>query len=127
MSTPSLDAAVTRWHEAVNAGDLSLARAAVSDPLVVTGPRSVAAITPDDFAQWIVASGIELSPTTRHPISERAVVVEQRARWHDSPETAEVATFFRCTGDQVSAVLRFPSLEDALTFAATYTHLLATE
>lgn len=127
------EAAISRWHEVVNSADAGAARQAVTDPVVVEGPKGAGPITPDGFADWITRSGIELRPRSYHPISDRVMVVEQDARWPQSvpdaggAQWARVATMFRVSGDRVSAVLRFPDLHAALAFAATYAHLAATE
>src|SRR5689334_2894465 len=126
MDSPAA-AAVSRWHEAVNQRDLSMAQRAVTDPIVVSGPRGTGPVTAEQFAQWILNSGIELRPRSQHDISDRVVVVEQEARWPESANWVGVATVFRATGDRVSAALRFPDLATALAFATTYVELAATE
>ncbi|MFD9942855.1 hypothetical protein ACFWYW_54205 [Nonomuraea sp. NPDC059023] len=128
MSTSErTEAAVGRWHEVVNGGDLDGVRAVVADPVVVNGPKGSGPITPGDFAGWIVRSGIELRPRSWHPVNERVVVVEQDARWPQDREWSRVATVFRASGDRVSAALRFPELRAALEFARLYADLAATE
>ncbi|MFI6294984.1 hypothetical protein ACIBEJ_25570 [Nonomuraea sp. NPDC050790] len=121
------EAAVGRWHEVVNDGDPDRVRGVVADPVVVNGPKGSGPITPGDFAEWIVRSGIELRPRSWHPVSERVVVVEQDARWPQDAEWSRVATVFRASGDRVSAALRFPGLRAALEFARLYADLAATE
>jgi hypothetical protein len=128
MSTPAdAEAAVTRWHEAVNSGDPARARVVVADPIVVNGPRGAGPITPDDFAEWVVRSGITLTPRSYHPVSDRILVVEQDAVWPQDEAATRVATMFRASGGRVSAALRFPALPDALEFAHLYRDLVATE
>jgi len=122
-----LSAAVVRWHEAVNSSDLDAARRAVTDPVVVNGPRGAGAIDPDGFARWIVRSGIQLKARSWHPAGDRLVVVEQEARWPQDPAWSRVATVFRVTSDLVSAALRFPDLQAAREFAALHVALVATE
>lgn len=124
---PTIEAAIERWHEAVNDKDLDTARLAVCDPIVVNGPKGAGPITPDEFADWISRSGIELRARSWHPISDRMMVVEQDARWPGNAEWARVATVFRVTGDRVSAALRFPDLRSALDFAHLHTELATTE
>lgn len=74
-----LEPAINRWHLAVNGGDLSQAAAAVSDPIVVLGPKGAGPISPSAFADWVERSGIKLTARSWHPISERLMVVEQEA------------------------------------------------
>jgi len=123
----TIEAAIERWHEAVNDKDLDTARRAVCDPIVVNGPKGAGPITPDGFADWISRSGIELRPKASYPINDRVMVVEQDARWPQNTEWTRVATVFRVTGDRISAALRFPDLRSALDFAHLYAELAATE
>lgn len=107
------DDAVTAWHEAVNGRDLNAARTAVSDPVVVHGPRGTGPIDAAGFADWIVRSGIRLDPRRRHLIDDRTVIVEQEATWPEAPDPVRVATVFTVDDGRVSSVLRFPSLDEA--------------
>ena len=125
-TSESTEHAVIRWHDAVNSKDLAAARRAVSDPVVVNGPRGAGAVTPDGFADWVERSGIELRARSWHPIGDRVLVVEQDARWPLTPDSMPVATVFRATGHRVSAALRFPDLPAALEFARLYAALAAT-
>src|SRR5215471_2184317 len=120
-------AAIDQWHEAVSDKDLAAARRAAADPIVVSGPRGAARITGDQFADWIVRSGIEMRALTHHPVTDRVVVVEQHVRWPPSTDWTTLATVFRTSGDRVSAALRFPNLNAALDFAHMYVELAATE
>ncbi|ADB30767.1 hypothetical protein Kfla_1672 [Kribbella flavida DSM 17836] len=122
-----LESALDRWHTAVNEGDVVKAEAAVSDPIVVLGPRGAGPIGPGEFADWVTRSGIRLVPRSWHPISERLMVVEQDATWPDSTAPTRVATVFRVTGDVVSAALRLPDLAAALDLAYICRELAATE
>jgi hypothetical protein len=123
----TLETAIRRWHDAVNSGDLALAAAAVSDPIVVTGPKGAGPITPTDFADWVTRSGIKLVARSWHPISDRLMVVEQDATWPQSAEPAQVATVFRVTGAKVSAALRLPDLKSALELAFICREMAASE
>jgi hypothetical protein len=123
----SARAAIDQWHDAVNDKDLTAARRAAADPIVVSGPRGAGRITGDQFADWIVQSGIEMRPLTYHPVTERLIVVEQDVRWPASTDWTCLATVFRTSGDRVSAALRFPTLSAALDFAQMYVELVATE
>lgn len=122
-----LEAAINRWHTSVNAGDLQGAAQAVTDPIVVLGPRGAGPITPTDFADWVRRSGIRMTPKSWHPISARLMVVEEDATWPESTSPTRVATLFRVTGDQVSAALRLPDLKWALELAYIHRELAATE
>ncbi|WP_055487259.1 nuclear transport factor 2 family protein [Streptomyces sp. WMMB 322] len=122
-----LEAAVSRWHTTVNDGDPEAAADAVTDPVVVLGPKGAGSITAAQFADWVQRSGIRLVPQTWHPVSERLVVVEEDATWPGSSTPARVATVFRVTGERVSASLRLPDLESALEVARICREMAATE
>ncbi|MFC3996937.1 hypothetical protein ACFOVU_13485 [Nocardiopsis sediminis] len=124
---PSLESAVNQWHAAVNDGHPARTEAAVSDPIVVLGPKGAGPISPADFADWVTRSGITLTPRTWHPISDRLMVVEQDAAWPQSTGPTRVATVFRATGDRVSAALRLPDLHSALELAYICREMAATE
>ncbi len=126
MSATHDEAAVVRWHRAVNRCDLTDARAAVTDPIVVNGPRGAGPITVDAFVGWIEQSGITLRPVAFHLIGERVIVVDQVARRPEADDT-RVATFFRITDGRISAALRFPDLDAALDFAELHVALTATD
>ncbi|MFB9722046.1 MarR family winged helix-turn-helix transcriptional regulator [Planobispora longispora] len=128
MNTSELtEAAVGRWHAAVDGKDPAAARLAVCDPIVVNGPKGAGPITPGEFADWITRSGVELRPRSWHPIGDGVTVVEQDARWPQDAGWTRVATVFRVTGDRVSAALRFTDLRAALDFARLHIELVATE
>ncbi|GAB2578869.1 hypothetical protein [Kribbella endophytica] len=122
-----LEAAINRWHDAVNAHDSAQTIGAVTDPVVVLGPKGAGPISPDEFADWVVRSGISLTARSWHPVSERLMVVEQDAAWPGNEGPTRVATVFRVTGDQVSASLRLPDLRAALDLAFVCGELAATE
>ncbi|WP_017625470.1 nuclear transport factor 2 family protein [Nocardiopsis chromatogenes] len=124
---PSLEVAVDRWHTAVNGGDPDRAAAAVTDPVVVLGPKGAGPISPSDFADWVRRSGIRMRPTSRHPVSDRLMVVEQEATWPQSERPSRVATVFRVNGDRVSAALRQPDLASALELGFICREMAATE
>lgn len=121
------EAAINEWHEAVNSGDLERAAKAVSDPIVVLGPKGAGPITPELFAGWVARSGIRLVPRSWHPISERLMVVEEDATWPENQAPTRVATVFRVTGSKVSAALRLPDLRSALDLAYVCREMAATE
>lgn len=100
---PATEQAIARWHEIINTRDHLAAGEAVSDPIVVNGPKGAGPISAKGFVEWIDRSGIELRARSFHPISTRVMVVEQQARWPQTPEWEGVATVFRVTSNKVSA------------------------
>lgn len=119
--------AINRWHEVVNGGDLAGAELAVTDPVVVLGPKGAGPISPGEFADWVQRSGIRLVPCSWHPVSDRLMVVEEDATWPRGETPARVATLFRITGDRVSAALRLPDVKSALELACICREMAATE
>ncbi len=111
-----METVITRWHAAVNSGDVT---GVVTDPVLVLGPRGAGPISPAEFAGWVARSGINLVPRAWHPVGDRLMVVEQDATWPGSTAPTRVATVFRTSGDRVSAVLRLPSVQEALDLAAS--------
>jgi hypothetical protein len=111
-----MDSVITRWHAAVNSGEVA---GVVTDPVLVLGPRGSGPISAAEFAAWVTRSGIRLVPRAWHPAGDRLMVVEQDATWPGSTAPTRVATVFRTSGDRVSAVLRLPSLPEALDLAAS--------
>ena len=107
-----LETAISAWHAAVNDRDLDAARAAVTDPVDVSGPRGAGPIPAAAFADWIAESEIRLRPLSWHPVAEDTMVVEQEATWPD--RTATVATLFRVRDGAVSLAHRFDDLHAAL-------------
>ncbi|MEW5808512.1 MAG: nuclear transport factor 2 family protein [Actinomycetota bacterium] len=122
-----LEEAITEWHAAVNAGDLRRSSAAVSDPVVVLGPKGAGPISPEQFSGWVERSGIRLTPRSWHPISGRLMVVEQDATWPQNHTPTRVATVFRVRGGKVSAALRLPDLRSALDLAYICREMAETE
>jgi hypothetical protein len=123
----TLESAINRWHAAVDDGDPAEAEAAVSDPIVVLGPKGAGPISPVEFADWVIRSGIKLVPRSWHPVSDRLMVVEEDATWPEGKGSTRVATVFRITGDLVSAALRLPDLKSALELAYICREMAATE
>lgn len=121
----SLEAVINEWHAGVNGGDLERSAGAVGDPVVVLGPKGAGSITPAQFAEWVERSGIRLVPRAWHPVDERLMVVEQDATWPGSAEPTRVATVFRVTGGKVTAALRLPDLESALSLARICSEMAA--
>ncbi|MEU8250127.1 hypothetical protein [Nonomuraea sp. NPDC048916] len=123
----ALEEAIGEWHASVNDSDLERAAKAVSDPIVVLGPKGAGPITPEQFAEWVERSGIKMMPRSWHPVSERLMVVEEDATWPGSEAPTRVATVFRVTGEKVSAALRLPDLKSALELAYICREMAATE
>ncbi|MEU7872829.1 nuclear transport factor 2 family protein [Dactylosporangium sp. NPDC049140] len=105
--------AINAWHDAVNRRDPDAARAAVTDPVDVSGPRGSGPVPAGDFAAWITRSGIALRPVSWHPAGPDGLVVEQEATW-DGGAPARVATLFRVRDGRVALAHRFDSLYEAL-------------
>ncbi|HKG50296.1 MAG TPA: hypothetical protein VKB14_07650 [Actinomycetales bacterium] len=124
---PMLEAAINRWHVTVNDGDPDGAARAVTDPVVVLGPKGAGSITPAAFADWLERSGIKLTPRSWHPVSDRLMVVEEDATWPQNMSPIRVATLFRVTGERVSAALRLADLKSALELAYICREMAATE
>lgn len=122
-----LEATIEEWHASVNSGHPDRAAASVGNPVVVLGPKGAGAITPAQFAEWVVRSGIRLEPLVWHPVSKRLIVVTQAATWPESPEPVKVATVFRVVNGKVTAALRMPDQASALELAGVYRALAATE
>lgn len=128
MTDPSdSESTVVRWHDLVNTADVAKATRAVTDPIVVNGPKGSGPISAEEFGNWIIRSGITLTPRSFHPISDTLWVVEQDAIWPADTKPTRVATMFRSRGDLVSAAVRFPTLHEALQFAYLYRELAMTE
>lgn len=111
------EATIHEWHLSVNAADLDRSRRAVGDPIVVLGPRGAGSITPEQFAEWVRRSGIQLVPRSWHPVGEGFMVVTQDATWPESEAATPVATVFRVSEGKVTAALRLPDLRSALELA----------
>lgn len=124
---PNLEDAINEWHASVKAGDLQRSARAVGDPVVVLGPKGARPITPAQFAEWVERSGIQLTPRSWHPVSERLMVVEEDATWPQSAESERVATVFRVTAGKVTAALRLSDLKAALEVAYICREMAATE
>ncbi|MGY1740962.1 MULTISPECIES: hypothetical protein [unclassified Blastococcus] len=121
----AMRAAVRRWHAAVGSGDPGAAVTAVTDPVVVSGPRGAGRVAAAEFVGWIERSGVRLEPRAEHAVGERVAVVEQHATWPEDPGGADVATCFVTAGDRVCAALRYPSAEEALRVAGALAEVLA--
>jgi hypothetical protein len=122
----ALEAAIGEWHASVNGRDAERSARAVANPVVVLGPRGAGSITPEEFADWVLRSGITLVPRSWHPVSESLVVVEEDATWPGSTTPSRVATVFRVAGGKVTAALRRPDLGSALELASVCREMAAT-
>jgi hypothetical protein len=116
-----LEEAITAWHVAVNRRDLNAARATVTEPVDVLGPRGAGPISAAEFAAWITNSGIHLEPLSWHPVTHDTMVVEQEATWPGNAEAdaaatppIKVATLFRVRDGAISVIHRYSDLHDAL-------------
>lgn len=116
-----IEQVVTRWHEAVNSGDVEAAVALCSPEVEVGGPQG-AGHGPEIMRSWLRRSGIRLEP--QHPVRESAghVLVHERAQWTatDAPTQApsdhpvDTWVVFRATGGRLTSVVRYETEEDAL-------------
>ncbi|OLT30371.1 hypothetical protein BJF83_08765 [Nocardiopsis sp. CNR-923] len=122
-----LEAAIVEWHASVNGKSPQRSASGVGDPIVVLGPKGAGPITPSQFAEWVERTGIELTPRSWHPISERLMVVEEDATWPESTAATRVATVFRASGGKVTAALRLPDLKSALELAYICREMAASE
>ncbi|RNL62474.1 hypothetical protein EFK50_11930 [Nocardioides marmoriginsengisoli] len=127
MDTLSTEAAIVEWHASVNSGDLDRSARSVGSTVVVLGPKGAGPLTPSGFADWVERSGIQLTPRSWHPVSDRIMVVEEDATWPASPEPTRVASVFRVADGKVTAALRLPDLRAALDLAFICRELAATE
>ena len=117
----TVEGLVESWHDAVNSRDLAAARALVTDPVEVSGPRGTDSISAGAFADWIVASGIRLRPLSAYPVDDVTMVVEQEATWPGNADAeaaatppTPVATLFKVRDGALGTIRRFAALPDAL-------------
>ncbi|WP_305783107.1 hypothetical protein [Symbioplanes lichenis] len=109
---------IAAWHDAVNGREAGAARAAMTDPVEVAGPRGAQVIAAEAFVEWIFRSGIRLRPLRTHPVDATTVVVEQEATWDAAPEqVTRVATLFRVRDGAVSAARRYSTRDEALGYS----------
>ncbi|SNY33148.1 hypothetical protein [Paractinoplanes atraurantiacus] len=111
----TVETLINAWHDAVNNRDLAAAAATVTDPVEVSGPRGTHTITAEEFADWIIRSGIRLRPLSAHPVDDVTMVIEQEATWPDNADApTPVATLFKTRDGGLAVIRRFDSLHDAL-------------
>jgi hypothetical protein len=114
---------VADFHQAVNAADSARLLALVTPDVEVGGPRgggSGAALVAD----WVARAGITLIPGrvfARRDVLD-VLVVEQDASWKDAATGAAgpaqpLATVLRLRRGRIAAILRYPSLAEALAAA----------
>lgn len=117
-SDPSPDGAVavealSRWHAAVNAGDVEAAVACCADDVAIAGPRGVGHGR-DLVRAWLVRSGIRLDP--QHELIERdgRFVVHEVARWTTATapdgaplEPTSTWCVFTVDGGRLTSVARY--------------------
>ncbi len=63
---PATERAIARWREIVNTRDRLAASEAVSDPIIVNGPKGAGPISAKGFVELIDRSGIELRARSFH-------------------------------------------------------------
>lgn len=71
---------LTRWHAAVNAGDVDAAVACCADDVAIAGPRGVGH-GGDLVRAWLLRSGIRLEPQHELVEGDGRFVVHEVARW----------------------------------------------
>jgi len=111
-------AALSAWHDAVNAGDIEAAVACCTDDVAVQGPRGVGH-GHDLVRGWLQRSGIRLAPQHALVEEQGRFVVREVARWTtaDAPDGAPLeptATWcvFTVRDGLVSSIARFETEGD---------------
>jgi hypothetical protein len=108
---------VRDWHGAVNRGDADELVALSREDIEIGGPRGTATGS-SILRDWVGHAGIQLEPG-RWFAGPGIVVVEQIATWRTSDggltEPATIASSFRVEDGKVNKMVRFESLEAALT------------
>ena len=111
----SLDV-VRAWHDAVNRGDADELVALSHEDIEIGGPRGTAAGR-STLRDWVGRAGIHLEPG-RWFAGQGNIVVEQIATWRTPEggmtEPATIASSFRVDEELVSKMVRFTSLDEAL-------------
>ena len=110
---------VSRWHAAVNDGDIAAALALCTVDVAVGGPRGDGH-GHDLMRAWLQRSGISLEP--QEELVERGgrIVVHERAQWRtaDAPvqapteAPADTWVVFEVCGGLVDAVRRYETAAD---------------
>jgi len=106
-------ATVLAWHDALNSSDIDTLLEVSSDDIELGGSEG-AAQGLAALREWARSAGLTLVPG-RMFMHDGVVVVEEQAAWADKPnESRTVGTAFRVVNDQVTAVFRHDTLEEAL-------------
>ncbi|MFM1724380.1 MULTISPECIES: nuclear transport factor 2 family protein [Rhodococcus] len=109
-------ATILAWHDALNSSDIDTLLAVSSDDIELAGSEGAAqGLTA--LQEWATTAAPTLVPG-RMFMHDGVVVVEEQATWSSKPDEAgesrTVATAFRVVHDQVTAVFRHDTLEEAL-------------
>ena len=106
-------ATILAWHNALNDSDIDTLLQVSSDDIELAGSEGAAqGLTA--LREWASSAGLTLTPG-RMFMHNGVVVVEEEATQASKPgESRTVATAFRVVNDQVTAVFRHDSLEEAL-------------
>lgn len=111
---------VSRWHDAVNAGDIEAVLVLCTEDVTVGGPRGDGH-GHDLMRAWLQRSGITLEPQEELVERDGRVVVHERAQWRttaDAPVQAPTETpadtwvVFEVQESRVSAVRRYETAAD---------------
>jgi len=111
-------AVVRAWHDALNRGEIDFLASLLHDDVEFGGPRG-SGHGAEKVRDWARRAGITLEPL-RWFQRDEDVVVAQQARWRD-PETGvlgspiDAASTFRIRDGLVQRVVRYETLQDALT------------
>lgn len=117
--TDSVDV-VTRWHDAVNAGDIAAVLTLCTEDVAVGGPRGDGH-GHDLMRAWLQRSGISLEPQEEVVERDGRIVVHERAQWRttaDAPAQAptdapaDTWVVFEVVDGRVSAVRRYETADD---------------
>ena len=111
---------VTRWHDAVNAGDIEAVLALCVPDVTVGGPRGDGQGL-ELMRGWLVRSGISLEPQEEVVERDGRIVLHERAQWRttgdapaQAPKEAPADTWvvFEVRDGRVSAVRRYETAGD---------------
>lgn len=111
---------VSRWHDAVNRGDLELLAEQMQPDVAIVGPRGTA-YGVDVVLDWASRAGITLQPTAWFAAGEE-MVVAQEARWRNVAsgqlgEPFQIGTRFRLYAGLIAHIERHADLAEALAAA----------
>lgn len=98
---------LTRWHEAVNAGDIDAVVALCTDDVALRGPRGVGQ-GHQLVRDWLTRSGIRLEPLEPLVEAEARFVVRERARRTTAAsEPKDTWCVFQLRDGLVSSIARY--------------------